>query len=324
MPDLRDFAVVVGINQYEHPDLGILLGAGNDASAFVDWLKNPCSDGDLSDGQIIQRTSVATFTDLRRAFNDLIKGVGTRGRRLYIFVAGHGSGQTLQDAYVYASDHLAYAESCWNIVGNAERLRYLFQEVVVFLDCCRTRIPGAQSYPIPLKIDGAQSPGIHFYCFACSTGDATSEEMFDGRIHGVFSEHLLRALNGRIESAVDHEGRVTAHSLKRYLTRSSGLKPDFNPSNDQDLRRVVLAKGFSPPRRPLTVKLSDLTVDGCGVFNGDDYTPLPWKRTRSSADTIVIDREEECIVVVTVPDVTDFRLAKNPRPVLPAETMISL
>jgi hypothetical protein len=323
MNNHRDFAVVVGIDKYEDQVLGNLKGAKNDATAFVAWLKDQNSDGDFSDDQIITRMPQATFSDLNRALHELLESVGSGGRRLYIFVAGHG-GRGLNETFVYASEHSRHVDACWDIIKAAEGLRSLFREIVMFMDCCRAGAPDTHSSEIRMRIKANQAPGSHFYCFACPIGGSTTEGFFDGRIRGVFSETLLRALRGDVESAVDHRGQVTAHSLKRYLTSQSiEPKPDFDPRDDQYLRGVVLAKGFPPHDRTFEIKLSK-PWDGFGLFSGADLSPLSWKRTPKGSDTVIVEREDECVVVVTVPDVSDIKDARTRGFVLPTQSLISI
>src|SRR4051794_36034806 len=99
-----DHAIVIGINNYP----GIpppLNGPENDAKSFRDWLvaddggKVPAgnvrtivsSDYQPSPEPIAAEPKVDQFTDAVDALEDMGQaGQGTAGRRLYLYLAGHG------------------------------------------------------------------------------------------------------------------------------------------------------------------------------------------------------------------------------------------
>src|SRR4051812_32471991 len=112
MPNDKDHAVVIGIKDYPAFDAdNPLLGPENDAEAFHDWLISatggdvPSSNAKLIASKNYSRpfanASVARpmVIDIQSAFEDLQtiasenedKGNGYQvGRRLYIYMSGHG------------------------------------------------------------------------------------------------------------------------------------------------------------------------------------------------------------------------------------------
>jgi len=104
----RDFALVVGINQYAYPDyLEALNGPKNDVRRFIQWLKSPAG-GNVPEGNFVPYLLVSDDVGSRPKWGDIVDAVGklrdlsrggeTRiGRRLYIFLAGHGVGPDLDD-----------------------------------------------------------------------------------------------------------------------------------------------------------------------------------------------------------------------------------
>lgn len=322
--DLRDYALVVGIDKYIFPDLENLEGAGNDAKEFVKWLEDACSDGDLGSGQIISKFAEANYSDLSILVTRLLDQVGKGGRRLYVFLAGHGSGKSIKDAYLYSSEHSRLNQACWDIIQDVTRVGRLFREVILFADCCRTIATDAHPYTMRMQIDSSGAPNMHFYCLGCVDGETVEEQLSDGTVHGIFSDNLLRALHGRAVGAVDAKGQVTAYSLATYLrSASAGLKPDFDPNDDDDyLRKIVLARGFPPRRRTLEIRQSDPSMS-FGVFSAD-LRPLKIERIQTAEDTVLIEREKDEVIVVTVPEVSDLSEASTKVFVLPTESTISI
>jgi hypothetical protein len=319
----RDYAMVIGIDRYEDPSLQRLGGAGRDARAFIKWLEDKRSDGSFDSSRIIKRVPKADFSDVRRAFVELIRKVksltGT-GRRLYIFVAGHGSGQTIRSALVYSSDHSPDGEACFDIVETAMKLGAMFEEIVLFVDCCRSLTPDVRPMPIPLvlPINAANKQQVHFHCFACRINELAEERKIKGGFRGVFSKHLLEALSGEVASAVDPQGQVTALSLTRYLsTLSIGARADYDPRDESELGNIVLAAGFRR-RRPLEIRLK--RPSSIGLFNVNDGKPLRWSCTKTKKGIYRVERQEQEAIIVTVPKVKRFSDAKKYYVVFPHES----
>jgi hypothetical protein len=259
-----DWAIVVGVSKY--PEIGDLNGPGNDATDFYDWVISP-SGGYVpprqakkilsSDYPPSNKAIDAEPTPIRvqRAFEELqemaeknsLAGEGLRvGRRLFIYLAGHGFAP-------------AFEEACL-LMANATRLRVghnipgipyanwffrsgYFEEVALFMDCCR------ESYPktwlnLPPYIDvtdpGAILHGKRFYGFRTKWSRISYERpMSDGKVHGVFTTALLAGLKG---AAADNTGQITAGSLgdylynnmKNFLAPEDLVNPDIPKEPDLD------------------------------------------------------------------------------------------
>ena len=314
---LRDFAVVFGINEYQDP-LDPLHGAQNDAEKFIEWVVDRKSDGDVEESRIVKRLSRADVSDVRRVVNELAAKVGSRGRRLYIFVAGHGSARSRKSAYVFGSEHSAISDACWDIVDVATQLGGIFQEVVLFVDCCRSYTADAQPIPLTFRLPNSQPPEVYFHCFACQFNEVSEEYESDGHVRGVFSLHLLRALHGEAADVVDYDGRVTAHSLTRYLsTLELSHEPDYDPQDEKHLRNIVLARDLPKPSRALTLEFAN-PPSSFGIFDGN-LQALTLKCEKVDDRTYIVEREEPCILVVTVPKVEDVNEARITHFVKPHE-----
>src|SRR5437764_14914588 len=244
----NDYAVVVGIAHYPsfHADLG---GPVNDAEHFKEWLVTAEDQGgagvpeehvhkivvpapdpnhpQAADDQVrlaVAEDILATFEDLREKVQILHREGGSE-ERLYIFLAGHG--------FSVDTEQLGIEEPVL-LMSNAEQGFWrhfaghycaewfvksgLFQEVVLFMDCCRNE--PLINFPLSLPSWGTstdQTRAKKFYGFATKWAQKSREQIIHGMIQGVFTWSLLKALRGDV---TDNEGRVTEKELKGSIYNS--------------------------------------------------------------------------------------------------------
>jgi hypothetical protein len=228
-----DFAVVIGISHY--PFLGNIAGPEDDAKAVADWLMDSLGGG-LPRNHVMLLTSDAaakpgkknarpTIHDVNEAFEWVMKDRTQRqeriGRRLYIYLAGHGYGVNqpepallMADASFKTEEHSidasAYADSFLH-TG-------MFKEVVLFADCALTTHQGRPSAP-PWATASVISlpPGTQsFYASNSLRIDAhtplTGDEI---KPQGLLTQALLEGLRG---GAVGADGRITSATLGDYMS----------------------------------------------------------------------------------------------------------
>lgn len=232
-----DWAVVVGLSHY--PELGDLDGPENDARAFYAWLTEragvPKEHAKLilsSDFTPPAKTAIEakpTSERIEEAF-DLLYDLAERqsreggelrvGRRLYIFLAGHGFSPSGDEAALLMAN--ATRGRTYHVPGRPYANWFLragfFDEVILFMDCCRERYPQAPLRVLPY-IDMTDPSAVDrskiLFGFATKWSRLSREKpMKDGKVRGVFSTALLAGLNGL---AADENGDITAHSLADYL-----------------------------------------------------------------------------------------------------------
>jgi hypothetical protein len=263
-----DYAFVVGINHYDHEELTDLEGAVNDAEAFATWLHKGSGsfpDGPGDEFPFLLRVSGApgpspadgarkvgtNRADLEGALNQLVrlavdrsdKGHGQRlGRRLYMFLAGHGveataggSAQTTllcSDATKWVLTHLPLRDT-------AEQAREMFDEVVLLADCCRIPRPHLDRLStLPWTIPRRPEAVPHKYLRGFATQrdrEARECDSPQGRKLGIFTQAVLAGLRGR---AADDNGRVTAHRLVEFVRAHLG---EFIPV-EQRQREAAIAE----------------------------------------------------------------------------------
>jgi hypothetical protein len=239
----NDHAIVIGINKYKH--LTDLKGPVNDAMCFREWLLDP-DGGDVPKDQIdvllseadaphacpdpaLPAEAVLSSIDYARIdelFDDLITiaaDTGERvGRRLYVFLAGHGLGPTPSETVVLMSNGDNAQRSGFHIPGRRYiewfRAAALFEEIVLFMDCCRD-IPGPVQMKPPPWPDSSDPAGADVkFCFGFGTkwSSKARERAVPGceHVHGVFTCALLDALK---HSPPNDEGQVLASTIAGYV-----------------------------------------------------------------------------------------------------------
>lgn len=166
------------------------------------------------------------------------------GRRLYLFFAGHGIAPfTLSHGYEEAALLMADAAegSFGNHVVGRQWLDWFyqagyFQELALFMDCCRDVYFRAQLLPPHLDQivnRRAMAKAKRLLAFATKWSSKSRERPVQelmGQVRGVFTLNLMKGLRG---GASSRDGRITAESLKRYLYNIETVQ--WRDQEDQDL-----------------------------------------------------------------------------------------
>jgi hypothetical protein len=320
----KDWGIVVGVQVY--PDLGDLCGPLNDAQAFTAWLTSPTGGGvpqehttEILSPNYQQRPKTATdaqptveaVEDALNRLDDLAQqnsqnGQGLHvGRRLYLYLAGHGFAPKLDEAAL--------------LMANATRIRLgyhfpgklwadwfyrsgYFDEVLLFMDCCREDYPSAPLNFVPYRdvndpdaVDRAR----HFYGFATKwSRNAREHAMQDGVVHGVFTAALLAGLNG---GAAQPDGSITATSLSSFLYNNTKLflsQADLTDADKATIQEPVCdfdtatAESFviataAVSKYPVTIhfpqaavgKKASILGDKFAVVQATDAAPADWQVT---------------------------------------------
>lgn len=284
-----DYGLVVGINEYGEPP-GALGGAKRDAQDFIAWLKS-------ADGGNLPPQNVDPFVSLSDAGGKeptysslLVLLVKIRklavlpkrriGRRLYIFLAGHGISPPADLDETGLVTIEAQDQLMPNVPGKQSADEFVlggrFDEVLLFMDCCRVTdlLLKKSTNPFVEKSDAKAAGSIkRFYAFAAAFGKPARETEEDKVTRGIFSRVLIEGLKGGATS--DPNGRLTTTQLRAYLERrmkaiiidGEEQVPKF-PSTDE----IVLREGVEPKRVTINVTFS-AGVTSIGVLDGVGYTP---------------------------------------------------
>jgi hypothetical protein len=236
-----DCAVVVGITRY--PNLGDLGGPLNDAQAFAVWLTDPGGGGlDPERVRLILSPAGtgggAGLLPVRPVREEVLEaldwldnlavqsddaGHGLRvGRRLYLYFAGHGFAPR-DDQTALLMANATRQRVGYHVLGPAYADWFFhagyFDEILLFMDCCREVYPLAPLNPphfMPVTDPSAVNRVRLFYGYGTRWSRLSRERPMppNNTVRGVFTTALLAGLKG---AAADSTGRVTAASLYSYL-----------------------------------------------------------------------------------------------------------
>ncbi|HST42082.1 MAG TPA: caspase family protein [Conexibacter sp.] len=247
----RDHALVVGIDGYSK--LRRLQGAEADALAMRDWLVD-ADGGDVPSAQVTTILSSAyppaprpakarpMTDDVRAELEQLIDdaGPGLRlGRRLYLYLAGHGFAPAIDEVAVLmanASDRTLHHMPC---VRYADKFREstVFEEVVLLIDCCREMYEWPPRGDLGLPSITVQGASVaYFYGFATGWSQMSRESPApDGSVRGRFTRAVVEALD---------EPGADSDSVERYVARRmSELDPGGRAGRPEFRRSGTLGFG---------------------------------------------------------------------------------
>jgi hypothetical protein len=300
-----DWAIVVGISRY--PGFTDLHGPENDALAFRDWLVGP---GGVPEEQIqlllsssFPAASRATDAEpgvgaLEKAFDrlfDRAEDHGMRaGRRLYIYLAGHGFEPEAEQAALFAANasrHRTGKHLAGKLFADWFRRAGLFDEVLLFMDCCREPCANERLRRVPYSLvfsNEAPEVGRWLVAHATKWSRKAREKSIGGHVRGVFTAALIAGLEGE---AANEKGEITDESLGKYLyahmrdrlTSEELLDPDIpkrpDISYDNDpANRILITR--VPPRSP-AVEIE--------VESGHPSVPLDVRSRDSATEITVLD-----------------------------------
>lgn len=278
-----DRAILIGLSHY--PYLGHLKGPANDLAHLRDWLESP-EGGNLDPANILQVLSSdharhnkrasgprarPNLSDITSAFEELIDSQVDDepiGRRLYVFLAGHGIDADLEGAALLMAN------------ANPRRLRHhvagrkyanwfrgaaLFEEVLLFMDCCRDNYPALSFLDPPWDREAHPEAGqVRFlYGFAAQAGAKSREHKakVDGesRYLGYFTRALVAALR---YAAPDADGAVSGAAVADYVYNFMRVLVDQNDRQEARFssetgRDITLVSRAEAPRLPVRVRFLD-------------------------------------------------------------------
>jgi len=250
-----DQAVVIGIRTY--PSMGSLRGPCRDAEEFRKWLLRT-DGGDVPENNIHflitddfpnpDETDHPWANDIERLFRpladkglELVHGRESLGRRLYIYMAGHGCSQSgqMDEVALLAAD--AGSAVSPNVAATRWakwfRTNAVFDEIVLIMDCCRTTNPffTMSVPPVGPTGSGRRNKVKTFYAFATCDGAAAREaERPDGTWAGIFTDALIEAFDSAV---ADENGRVNGSAVANYVHQKIGEKqtPEFDVKHRKEI-----------------------------------------------------------------------------------------
>lgn len=224
-----NYAIVIGINHYQKRPL---KGAVNDAKDFAKWLEESKQVKSEQLKLLVsdEQNEVASFHHVDLAFveilNDANKHVEEKNR-LYFYFSGHGVGVS------YSNTGLCLrwwqnALPSYNISTSAYQdyliNKAVFDEIIVFLDCCRDYDFLIEPRPPTMDVTfvGSRMTGM-LICYSTVYGKVSHEiqkeiEEDPDNKRGAFTSFLLEALRGDADN--DGDGFISADDLLTHIERN--------------------------------------------------------------------------------------------------------
>ncbi len=211
------WAVVIGISQYQHPEIPKLKYAHRDAQAFSDFLRSPNGGAFSDDHILLLLNEQATRKNIENAMFQFLSKTDPNDL-VVIFYSGHGSTLGKENAYfvTYDANPYDFENSAFKMrnIQKAMESSIQAERVIVFADACfsgsvNTYIKGKRG---PLEenlinrylIEMAKTrPGI--ISFTSSAEGEFSKEGWFYWEHGLFTYFLISGLGGKV---TDTQGRV--------------------------------------------------------------------------------------------------------------------
>jgi formylglycine-generating enzyme required for sulfatase activity len=217
----KKYAVLVGVNAYQHPKLPALRYAEADVTA----LKKVLDDAGY---QVTLLTGAATDPNLRPTKQNIeqqLRRVGDKclkGDTLLLAFAGHGlqfekiKKDDPDDAYFCPADARPFRERRDTLVS----LRHVYDGLdqsnagmkVLLVDACRNDPDTPRGVRSGVTADSVRPPAGVAALFSCGAGERAFET--DELQHGVFFYHLIKGLEGE---AQNKRGEVTFTSLTEHV-----------------------------------------------------------------------------------------------------------
>lgn len=216
----KRYAVLVGVNKYEHEKIKALSYAENDAFEMDKELRKHGYETVLltdAAGELDAKRA-PTKANIERELKSVLAKC-KKGDTVVLGFAGHGmqfEGQ--KDAFFLPADARPFANRTDSMVS----LKMVYDELdasfagmkVVFVDACRDD-PKLTVETRGVTADSAPKPPQGVAClFSCSAGEQALEHR--NLRHGVFFHYVLEGLRGK---AKDSDGDVTFAGLASYVTK---------------------------------------------------------------------------------------------------------
>lgn len=283
MVNKHDYAILVGVEQYEFINKPI-EGPNNDVKALRDWL---VSEGRVPRNNIhsiinpSNEEGKPTWIDVSRPIHSIIdkmqpilinqgdpslQTAGTKpvypGRRLYIYVAGHGYATNKNinfllmangDDNTRIGEHFPCVDHFNGFLNSA-----YFEEVILWMDTCADQVknkstPVKNTFQWPVENDvvydlaeGCKS----FQGFAAMRGRKAGAASFKGAYMGYFTKALIDGLQYAKEADSDE---VTSNSLSNYLLNAiPELSGSLSESKTKQVPSIIVSNASNNPQQSLS------------------------------------------------------------------------
>lgn len=261
------WAVVIGISDYQDPEIPDLKYADKDARAIYNFLRSPQAglNGIPADHIQLLVNQQATSRNMRSALLTFLRK-STDDDVIFIYIAGHGAPdpQRPQDLYILTYDtelkDLAATAMPMEMVNEAINRAYAYNKVLV-TDACHSAGVGmgdTRSVNVnqinQLFLDHINSSSGGFVAFTASEANQLSEEGSQwGGGHGVFTYYFLQGLKGAADDNHDHVvtlGEVMEYTRDRVRRSTDNAQiPTISLTNYDRYWPMSIVTGQESPKK---------------------------------------------------------------------------
>jgi formylglycine-generating enzyme required for sulfatase activity len=260
-PQAKRYAVLVGVNRYEHPKLPALRFAETDVTDLAALLRDAGYQVTVLTGSAKDEGLMPTRATIEKKVHEVLRKCRAGDTAVLAFT-GHGlQFDGKDDCFFCPLDARPFKDETDSLVSLSKVYGELDRSFagmkVLLVDACRDD-PDAARGARGVNADSAPRPpqGVAAL-FSCRAGERAFESEKVG--HGVFFYHVLRGLKGE---AKDRKGRVTFAGLAAYVQEEvaqgdegvpkligGGARQSPNLKADYSTEPVLLTFG-SVPREP--------------------------------------------------------------------------
>jgi uncharacterized caspase-like protein len=227
VPGANCHGLIIGINEYQDPRIPKLRFTRADAKSFYEHLVDPARSGFPPSNVRLLENEEATRKNIERAISGWLFRNATQESTVVVFFAGHGglesdkTGSEKDGIAKYLMPWDADVEDLFASALSSVRFQELLstiraQRLVVFMDACYTggitkggRDVGIVESPFRRIAEGR---GRIVIASAHPSQRSWEDEALG---HGIFTYHLMEALQGKAD--IDDDGCVSVMEIFRYL-----------------------------------------------------------------------------------------------------------
>lgn len=214
----KRWAVVIGVSDYQDPEIQGLQYADRDAKAFYDFLRSDLAGmgGFAPENIQILLNEDATYVNMKVALFDFLKNA-LEEDVVYIYFAGHGTPDPQRNQNLYLLPYDANSKQLGGTGFPMEDMNRALRDVrakhkILITDACHSggiNTPGLRALTLN-EINSnflnamISSEGVHATLTASRANEYSREGDEWGGGHGVFTYYLLEALRGAADIDRDH------------------------------------------------------------------------------------------------------------------------
>lgn len=268
-PESKKYALLVGVNKYQHDNLKPLRFAENDATDLAALFEKAGYEVILLSGAARDETRKPTRANIDTNLRDILRKC-KKGDAVVVGLAGHGvqfDGQP--DCFFCPSDARPFADETDSLVSlgkiYTEMAKSFAGVKVLLVDACRNdpmlekQASGKRG---GVDADNAPRPprGVAAL-FSCSAGEFAFETEKLGSGHGVFFHYVMKGLRGQ---AKDSDGEVTFAALAGFVQKNVARRvPGLIGGGAKQSPNL---KADLSGESPVLLKITSVAVDDKGGF----------------------------------------------------------